>query len=1134
MWQRLRRAALRLPVLIAAGLFALYLLAGFFLVDPVARRVLPRLGESMLASKLTAQRVEFNPLTLELQVHGLELAEPEGALLARFDRLYVNLDVDGLARWAWRVRTIELQRPQARIEVRPGGALNWSRLAARVRETSGPPSDSIPRLLIDQLRLVEGDIRYTDADRAGEPFKAVFTPLGLELDGLSTLPEDRGDYLIAAKLPEQGGTLRWKGEIALNPIVSHGEVALEGARVGRLVRAVASPLAGEPSGTLDASFRYRFAMLRSPAKADVPSLEVSDARLKVGNFALASPAGGEPLLQVAEMQVADAAFDLMRREFAAGQVSLSGGKLAASRDARGTLDWQALLVPAAAGAGGQDAPAANGAPAAPWKLAVRDIRLADWSARWTDHTFASPLGAELAGFGMSGALDGEVGATTRLSVGPVEAAVGPLQLTSGGTPVAQLQRATLANGRVDFPARQVRVEAVKLAGLRTAVELDKEQRLNWAGFLRAAGEAPAAAPASAPGPLPDVRVGRFQLEDAEVRIVDHAPGTPVQLDVVQGTVAVQDLGLDLDRALPVEARFALKQGGRFEGKGSIVPGKAAGKLDVRLADLSLKPFAPYVNRFARLQLHSGAAGTRGRLVFGPAKGKTTLAYAGGFAVDDLAITEEDSGQPFLGWKKLSTEDFHLSLGPDGARIGELVAQSPFGRVIIFEDQTLNIQRVRRVDPERRVGAAVEETGFPLAVERLRIIGANAEFADLSLTPQFGTGMHELTGVVTGLSTDPKSVAQLELDGKVDEFGSARIRGSLQPFRATEFTEVTMAFRNLEMTRLTPYSGKFAGRKIESGRLSVDLEYKIKQRQLAGANKFVVNKLKLGDAVDSPGATKLPLDLAIALLEDSNGVIDLDLPVSGSLDDPQFSYGAIVWKAIVNVLTKLVTAPFRALAGMLGGNADKFESAGFDPGSSTLLPPEQEKLKVLAEALAKRPALKVTIEPGYDPQADRRALQEQAIRREAATVAGAKLAPDEAPGPVDVNQSRVQTWLEDTYAKRAGEAEYKQLRASFQDKDAGAVARVMDSQFVERMGRRFKSREDGPASPFHAELLERLTRQVTIEDKALVDLASARASAMREAVVKYGLEEGRVAVGQPAQRAAKDKQVGTGLALGARG
>src|SRR3569832_481873 len=161
---------------------------------------------------------------------------------------------------------------------------------------------------------------------------------------------------------------------------------------------------------------------------------------------------------------------------------------------------------------------------------------------------------------------------------------------------------------------------------------------------------------------------------------------------------------------------------------------------------------------------------------------------------------------------------------------------------------------------------------------------------ISLTPQFGTRMHDLGGVVTGLSTDPATTAQVELDGKVDDYGSARVRGSIQPFRAPDFTDLTLAFRNLEMLWLLLFSGKFAGRRIDSGRLSVDLEYKIKDRQLAGENKFGVNKLKLGERVDSPDALHLPLDLAIALLEDSNGIIDLDLPVACSLVDPLFSFG----------------------------------------------------------------------------------------------------------------------------------------------------------------------------------------------------------------------------------------------------
>jgi len=209
-----------------------------------------------------------------------------------------------------------------------------------------------------------------------------------------------------------------------------------------------------------------------------------------------------------------------------------------------------------------------------------------------------------------------------------------------------------------------------------------------------------------------------------------------------------------------------------------------------------------------------------------------------------------------------------------------------------------------------------------------------------------------------------------------------------------------------------------------------------------------------------------------------------------------------------------------------------EAVNFDPGNSVLLPPEQEKLKAVAEALAKRPALTLSLAPGYDPEADRRALQEQAMRKEAVAVAGIKLAPGEAPGPVDVNNYKIQTWLEDRYAASAGKEDYQKLRASFQDKNAGAAARVMESEMVERLARRFKTRDTGPISAFHAELLERLTRQTKIADESLLKLAQARGQVMRDALVKLGLDASRVGVSEPIKQTAKEKLVESKLNLGA--
>jgi len=1162
-WSRVVKIALSLPFLIAAGLFGLYLVFGFFLVNPLAQKLLPWVGENKLASKLSAEEVKFNPLTLEATVRGLKLAEPDGAPLAGFERLYVNLGATGLFRWAWRVQDIRLDKPTATFAVRPGGRLNWQTLLDKLDEDKSPPSDTIARVLIDHIKITDGDVDYTDANRPGKPFKATLRPLGIELDGLSTLPEDRGDYLIAAKLPEQGGTLKWKGDIGLNPVASKGTLGLEGVQIAKLLRAIKSPRNFDvPTGTLAAGLNYRFAMVRGQDGEDTPWVRVNGANLIVQTLAVGPRDGGDPVLQLAEARIDDANFDLASRSVDVTRVRLSGGTLAATRAANGTLDWQTLFAPdEAAAADGEAAGSAQPAAAAPeeanpaapapaWKIAVHEIGLDDWAARYTDRGFAAPLGVSVEGFGLTAALAGEVGATPDIAVGPVNAALGPVRVTSGGREVASLARAALVDAGLKLAERRLDVEAVELSGARTEVRLDKNKALNWNAILKPAPGAAASAPARPAAKTADdkpfgLKLARLAVDGVDVAVVDESPAKPMRLDVAKGFVTLRGLSLDLGKAVPVEAGFALKQGGRFDAKGTVVPGQPSGRLDLRLAGLSLKPFAPYVNQFARLDLQSGAAATRGKLVFGPGKTGTRVGYNGGFAVDDLAITEEDTGDAFLGWKKLSSDSLDFALAPDRLRMNELVAQNPFGKVIIFEDKSINLQRVLRSAPEADAGKAASakpaepkpasapaEPAFPVAVERIRIVGANAEFADLSLTPQFGTRMHDLSGVITGLSTDSRTTAQVELDGKVDDYGSARVRGSIQPFQATEFTDLTLAFRNLEMANLTPYSGKFAGRRIDSGRLSVDLEYKIKQRQLAGENKFIVNKLRLGERVESPDAMNLPLDLAIALLEDSDGVIDLDLPVSGSLDDPQFSYGKIIWKAIVNVLTKLVTAPFRALGKLLGADSEKFEAVGFDPGSSALLPPEQEKLKTLSEALAKRPVLTLTLVPGYDPEADRHALQVEAMRREAVAVAGVKLAPGEAPGPVDVNNYKIQTWLEDRYAAGAGKEAYQKLRAGFQDKNAGAGARIMESETVERIARRFKTRDEGPASAFHTELLTRLTREVKIGDDALVKLAQARGQAMRDDLVKRGLDAGRVSVGAPEPQALKDRFVGSKMTLGA--
>ena len=1146
---KIARIAFSLPVLICAGLFGLYLLFGFFLVDPLAKKLLPWIGENKLASQLSAEQVQFNPLTLEATISGFKLAESNGSPLASFERLYVNLDTTGLSRWAWRIQAIQLDRPQATVEVRPGGKLNWAALIAKLNEDQQPPSDTMARLLIEHIKIANGNIEYTDANRPGKPFKMVLQPLGIEFDGLSTLPEDRGDYLIAAKLPEQGGILKWKGDIGLNPLASKGELGLDGVSLSKLLRVIKTPRNYDiPSGTLAAGMHYRFAMVRGPSDDDVPWLQINGANLIVQNLALAPRNGGAPVLELIEARVKDASLDLATQQVNVVGVSLAGGKFAATRDVKGTLDWQTLFA-----AGNDVAPdteiseppphkSANPPkpantqktdPVSPWKIGVQEIKLADWAVRFTDQGFATPLGMTAEGFGLTAALTGEVGAATDFMVGPVNAAIGPIKLQSGAKQVAVLERATLVNADFKLAAQQLTIEALKLNGAKTSVLLDKQKTLNWSDILKQAVGVPTPSPAKSDSETKtpfNVKLARLSLDGIEVDIEDQSPKVPVKLDVTQGFVTLKNLSLDMNQAVPVDAGFSLKQGGRLTARGSAVPGKSSGKLNLNLAGLSLKTFAPYVNQVAKLNLRSGAASTRGKLDFSKQGSDVRLDYDGGFQVDDLAITEEATEEAFLGWNKLSSNSLRFKLNPNRLSMNELVAQNPFGKVIIFEDKTINLTRIlRSSDAEQpvakvevsaesaSVGKAVKSSPvvvksdpFPLSIERLRIVGANVEFADLSLRPQFGTRMHDLGGVITGLSTDPSAKALVELDGKVDDFGSARVRGSIQPFQATEFTDLKLTFRNLEMANLTPYSGKFAGRRIESGKLSVDLEYNIKQRQLAGENKFIINKLKLGEKVDSPDAMSLPLDLAIALLEDSNGIIDLDLPVSGSLDDPQFSYGKIVWKAVVNVLTKLVTAPFRALGNLLGISADKLEAVEFDFGAKTLLPPEQETLKEIGLAMSKRPGLMITITPAYEVKGDTRAIQRFWIRRDVAVRMGVTVEADREPGPVDVANPRAQQALEELYGERF-------------EKQGG----------VKAIKAEFEKNKDAGKKTLHADMLERLTVQIPVTESELQRLAQTRGDAIKQTLIRLGkVNAEKVRIGEPVKNEDGGKNVASKMSLGA--
>jgi hypothetical protein len=337
--------------------------------------------------------------------------------------------------------------------------------------------------------------------------------------------------------------------------------------------------------------------------------------------------------------------------------------------------------------------------------------------------------------------------------------------------------------------------------------------------------------------------------------------------------------------------------------------------------------------------------------------------------------------------------------------------------------------------------------------------------------------------------------------------------------------------------------KFAGYRIAEGRISLELDYKLHQGRMDGNNKIVIDRLTLGERVDSPDALKLPLQLAIAILKDANGRIDLGLPVSGSLDDPQFSYSAVLWKAFTNVLAKVVSAPFRALGSLLGVGGEHLEAIAFDPGSARLLPPEREKLRQVAHLLAQRGQLKLSVPGHYDEAADGAALRRRALRAQVARRAGLPLAAGEEPAPLDPAERTVRVALRELFVQRFGKAELeKEMAAAERAAPAspaapgasGASGASGALPVWRRVGKFIQGEPQvADASGFYAMLQRRLEAAEELSAGTLPRLGEERAAAIVAELASAGVASERAGVSAAAPIQAGGKSVPVALELSAR-
>jgi uncharacterized protein involved in outer membrane biogenesis len=585
----------------------------------------------------------------------------------------------------------------------------------------------------------------------------------------------------------------------------------------------------------------------------------------------------------------------------------------------------------------------------------------------------------------------------------------------GSDPYVTLASLVVANSTFDLKEQSIAVGSVALSGAAINAWIDADGRFNLnalqpqseasAASPASAEPAPAATPAAPSPPSWKVSVPKVSIDSSTIAFEDRrvTPAAPMKVEALSAVLT--DYNNARQGTLGIEGSCSLNGTGRFSSKGGLTLASNALALDIDLKDLDLKPLQPYISQATDMTLLSGVLSVAGDLSYRPGEPSAPIDFRGSVASRDLHTVDNHLKEDFIRWRELAVDGIAFSSQPKKLTIREVRAREPYARVIIAPDASVNITDVLRPERNRQAArtartgeaagvagpAAEKAPAMRVEIAKVRFENGSANFADLSIRPNFAAGIQSLTGTVVGLSSRADARAKVDLTGKVDQYAPVTIDGEVNYLAARSYTDLHLAFENMELTTFTPYSGKFMGYTIRKGKLSVNFKYHVENRKLRAEHNVILDQLTLGDKVDSPDATKLPVKLAIALLKDRNGVINIDLPVTGDLDDPKFRLGPIIWKVVVNLVTKIVTSPFKLLGGLFGAG-EEVKFVDFAPGDATIDAAAAERIRNVAKALNERPELSIEIPISFSGSLDRDAMIEAQLNARVLAASGATTLP----------------------------------------------------------------------------------------------------------------------------------------------
>jgi uncharacterized protein involved in outer membrane biogenesis len=496
-----------------------------------------------------------------------------------------------------------------------------------------------------------------------------------------------------------------------------------------------------------------------------------------------------------------------------------------------------------------------------------------------------------------------------------------------------------------------------------------------------------------------MKIDDLGIDDGKIQFFDALPSMEGRFDISGLSLKGSHLSTERNTKANISLSMRLDKTGVVAVAGPLGLDPLSANLTVNVKSVKLLGLQPYVDEKLKVSITDGKVSMSGRISLQAVeKNNLKASYAGNILIANFATVDKINGDGLLKWNSLFFKNVRAGYNPLYLRVSDISLADFYARLIVLPDGTINLQHITEeqavVKPKTTVSdkntteQAVEkpkrtvsdknttqEADKPMKdiqIGALSLQNGTIDFQDRHIKPNYAAKLVEIGGRVSGISSMASKTADVDLRGKLNNSAPLEIAGRIHPFPDNLFLDLKAVFKDMDLSPLSPYSGKYAGYSIRKGKLSFDLQYLIVEKKLDAKNKIFLNQFNFGDRVESPQATKLPVKLAVALLQDRKGDIDLDIPVTGSLNDPQFSVWQIVFKVIGNLIAKAATAPF-AILGSLFGHGEELSYIEFDGGSSSMGGAALKKMETLIKALHERPGLKLDIEGHVDIEKDREGL-----------------------------------------------------------------------------------------------------------------------------------------------------------------